>query len=435
MASRVRLSLIAGLCLGAGAPPAQVPLTGLPELARARAERLRPAQERAMQPFWADLTLDYPTNQEYLDRRIEQVAQLGDSVVPLLLEKLTPADGSASSHNLAANCARVLRHLDPASFTDALVELAYGQNDAARSEAIALLGYTRSPQVGEVLGDLLPRLSQQDKLRAIAALARLQSQAGAATVAGMLGSADRRVREEVLKYLEQARPPEVLPTVLQALRAEIDNRLLPRYVAYLGAVAQTDPEVASALLPLLEGQRLDWEDSRRLVAALAKIAPEGHGPTVEALHALLDRGDTGSFGLQAAVTLQALGDTSGMTKLHRTLNDLLRKHSNRKDANLYFQRGELYFAVEKWADALSDYESALGYSGSSPFATRCLLRMARCEARRHRWSMVLRRLKEANASYETVIEMSREDPAMQEALQQEKIRSWVNELPKERDGD
>src|SRR5204863_2198958 len=67
------------LCLALGTSlGAQVSLQQLPQLARARAERQRPAQERQMMPFWTDLALDYRKNQQHVDSRIAQVAALGD---------------------------------------------------------------------------------------------------------------------------------------------------------------------------------------------------------------------------------------------------------------------------------------------------------------------------------------------------------------------
>ena len=48
---------------------AQVSLTELAQVARARAERARPAQEKALEPFWVDLQLDYKQSQQFLDQR------------------------------------------------------------------------------------------------------------------------------------------------------------------------------------------------------------------------------------------------------------------------------------------------------------------------------------------------------------------------------
>ena len=53
---------------------AQISVRDLPEIARARAERLRPKQLAALEPFWADLSLQYEGNQEFLDRRISALS-------------------------------------------------------------------------------------------------------------------------------------------------------------------------------------------------------------------------------------------------------------------------------------------------------------------------------------------------------------------------
>ena len=63
--------LAAVVCLTASmALTAQVSLKDLPEVARQRAERLRPIQLAALQPFWADFALEYRNNQEVLDEAI-----------------------------------------------------------------------------------------------------------------------------------------------------------------------------------------------------------------------------------------------------------------------------------------------------------------------------------------------------------------------------
>ena len=57
------------------------------------------------------------------DKRIDEAAALGDSVVPLLLERLRPVANNDQTRNLAANSRRILAQLDPSHFLEALVEL------------------------------------------------------------------------------------------------------------------------------------------------------------------------------------------------------------------------------------------------------------------------------------------------------------------------
>lgn len=408
--------------------PAQVSLTDLPALARSRAERLRPAQEKALEPFWTDLRLDYRDNGEYLDQRIAQVAALGDSVVTLLLEKLQPVADGAQARNLAANCRRVLARLDPGSFLDALAELARSGNEVARLESIHLLGLSRSKRAVPVLAAMLDDGRAAETLPVLDALTRLRDPSVAERLAPMLGSNDRAVRTAVMDYLVAATPPAVMPTVLQALGGETDRSLLPRYVEYFAATAKADPAVARALLPLLDDDKLDWRGTKRLVEILARVAPEDHEPTEKRLHALLDTGDTGALALEAALTLRALGDKNGLKKLLQTITDQLRRPQRRQDPQLYEDRANLHFAVGDYREAADDFDKVLDLSNSPLLQRKMRRELVRCEARRARWDRMLRQLKDSNLSYDEVMELARADEAVQDGLQRPSVRSWLQDL-------
>ncbi|MGC6488071.1 MAG: hypothetical protein ACON4Z_10525, partial [Planctomycetota bacterium] len=224
MRARPTSLLALGLCLTSlGSATAQVSLRELPNVARARAERLRPKQVAALEPFWADLALTYDGNEEFLDRRIREAADLGDSVVPLLLEKLKPAQNTDSARDLAGNCRRVLLLLDPGSFVDALAELARGTHGIARQEAIKLLGRADVPQAVTVLGELAARANGWDLRHVVRSLRELAAPGPAAQVVKLLGTGDRGLRQDVLAYLTAAEARAVAPTVVQALSAESDD--------------------------------------------------------------------------------------------------------------------------------------------------------------------------------------------------------------------
>lgn len=426
-------SLLATLILAAAAAPGQVALADLPALARARAERQRAAQEAVLQPFWNDLSLDHRINPEFVEGRIAAVAALGDSVVPILLDRLAPPANDPALRHLAGNCRRVLERLDPASFVDALLELAAGTNPVARSEALRLLGHVQAPRAVNALAAQLPTSQGEERLIVLESLRLQKAAAVADQVVGLLGSEERAVREAVLEYLIAARPSQSVDTVLQALTLEKEVRLLPLFVAYLAAAAPGNEQAANAMLPLLDRERLDRQDTIRLVQALGVVAPKGHEPTQNRLHAILDQEEIGPLGLEAALALQSLGDRKGLEQLHRNLNEQLKKAANRRDASLYVQRGDLYFAVEQWEKAKDDYENVLRYSQSSWLIRRARLMIARCEARRRRFTQVLEMLQQAAPSHEELLEMARTDPAMQEALQQDRIRAWLQTL-KEKGG-
>ncbi|MDO8349067.1 MAG: HEAT repeat domain-containing protein, partial [Planctomycetota bacterium] len=372
--------------------PAQVALADLPQLARSRAERARPGQEKALQPFWVDLALDYHENQQFLDPRIAQAAALGDSVVPLLLEKLQPSQGGVDARRLAGNCRRVLERLDPASFVEALVELVNGKNEIGRAEAIRLLGHANSPQSVRLLVDLIDRTTGEERRLVLRSLRQLKTPEAAIKVVGLLGSSDRTVREDVLNYLIAARAGAVAETVAEAASTEKDDKLLPYYVDYFAAAVHESDSGARALLALL-GERLGWQDTLRLVQSLGTVAPRGHEPTCRRLLELLESGETSGLGVQAAVTLRALGDGRGVTKLKRTLDELLKKPQRKRDATLFEQRASLAFAIEDYADAVADYERILEFSDGMAMTRRAHIGLIRSEVRRRKWQNVTKAMK------------------------------------------
>jgi hypothetical protein len=413
--------------------PAQVGLRDLPALARARAERLRPAQEAALQPYWKDFELDYRQNVDHLDKRIHEAARLGDGVVPLLLERLQPVQSSQTARNVAANCRRVLELLEPASFIDALVEMVASGNEVARGEAVRLLGHAQGPRAAQVLTDLLDQASPDDRMQIVIALTRLKAPCAAAKVAPMLGSPDRNVREAVLDYLTAAAPASVIDTALQALQVETDGHLLMAYVDYFAAAATENEAVAKALLPLLDHERLVYDDKKRLVQALGKVAPKNHEPTIRRLQAVIDGGELDSLGLQAALALRALGDKNGLKKLQTALTERTHKQTQRKDPRVYEERANLFLAIENWSAASDDLEKVLELSNNSLTTRRAHLCLARCEAHRKGWTKVLEHLKEAGPTADELATLAQDDPALQDALQQEKIRQFAQSLREPKD--
>ena len=427
----MRPSLVLAVCFAAasaGAVRAQVALADVPQLARDRADRSRPQQIAALAPFLADLALDYRENQQFLDGKIAEAARIGDGLVPLLLEKLQPASGGSEARNLAGNCRRVLERLDPGSFVDALAEMARGNHDIARPEAIRLLGRADTPQAVLVLGDLLDTTTGEEKRLVVRSLRLLRAPGPADEVAPALASNDRLLREEVLAYLVAARPPQVVEFVLQALGAERDQRLLPQYVEYFIATVTAHDGVARGLLWLLDPEKLDFQDRLRLVQGLATIAPEGHDPTTRRLHEIVDSGDTSSLAVQAAVTLRALGDRQGVTKLQRTLNEQLRKPQRRREAALYEQRANLAFAIEDYGDAIADYEKIVEYTEGPAMTRRAWTGIVRSEAHRKKTSNLIKAMRSSGMTVGELEEIGLQDPVVREALQQDKVRSFLKDL-------
>jgi hypothetical protein len=428
-----KLLAFAVLSLAAGTTAlAQMPLAEVAKLARTRAERTRPDQEKKLSPFWADLQLDYRNSSQVLDARFAEIAALGDGVVPLLLEKLSPSQGGETARHLAANCRRVLERLDPASFLDALAELANGRNDVGRHEAIRLLGHAQVPQATSLLADLLDRTNGDEKRQVVNSLRRLKAVDAAHKVVPMLASNDRQVREDVLGYLTAAKAGAVVDTVVLALANEREDKVLPQYLDYFAAAVRANDAAARALLPLLDRDRLNFQDTKRLLQVLATVAPHDHEPTVRRLHQWLDTGDSSSLGVQAALSLRAIGDKNGVTKLKRNLDMLLSKPLRKRDAALYEQRGNLLFGIEEYADAFADFEKTLEHSDGTAMTRRAYVGMMKCEARRKKLVPNLTKLMKASTFTVAEIEaIGADEPWFAETLQNDKVKAFLQNLAKE----
>lgn len=421
---------LAVACTGA-ALPSQIPLAEVAKIARARAERSRPAQQKALEPYWADLALPYQVNRDILEKRIGEVAALGDSVVPLLLEKLAPSQSGASARDLASNCRRVLERMDPGSFLDALVELANGTHEIGRTEAIRLLGVAQAPQAVPLLIDLLDRTSGEDKLLVVRSLRLQKAAAAAPKIVPMLASNDPRVREEVLVYLIAARPAQVADTVVQALSTERDNKLLIHYVDYFAGAVKAHEGAATALLPLLARDRLDWTETKRVAQVLATVAPASHEPTIDRLTEIIDGGDTSLLAVQAAVTIRALGDTRGVKKLKAALDEQLRKPKRRNEAALFEQRANLAFAIEDYGDAFADYERALKFTDGATMTRKAYVGQMKCEARRKKIQSLVELIKASGLPVHEIEAIGHDDPVFQETLQHDKVRAALQSLAKD----
>lgn len=423
------LAVLASL-LAQTALTAQISLKDIPELARQRAERLRPRQIAALEPFWADFALDYRNNQTVLDDSIEKASKLGDSVVPLLLEKLQPAQGGSVSRNLAGNCRRVLQRMDPGSFVDALAEMARGKHTIGRSEAIVLLGYAKVPQSATVLAELLDTVKDADRSLVIDSLRKLAAPEAAPRIVALLGSNDRRLRQDVLSYLIASRASSVVDTVVQALTTEAEDRVLPLYIEYFGSCITGHVGATTALLPLLSRERIDWQDTKNLIIALATVAPKGHDATIRKLAELIDGSEASSLAVQAAVTMRDLGDKQGITRLKRQLDDKIRRR--KRDAGLYEQRASLLIATGELSHAHNDFEKILDYSEGAAMTRRAYEGLLKCEARRHKIQNMIKHMKASGMSPEEFESLALTDAPFQKAMGHDRTKSFIRQLIKER---
>jgi hypothetical protein len=422
-------TILACLTLVASAAAQAISIRELPALARARAERQRPALLAQLEPFLSDLRTDYQRNASILDGTIEKVAALGAPLVPILIDYLTPADPADNRARwLAANAARVLERLEPAEHLDTWLELLDGEHPLGRRAALRLIAAAGpDPRSEAALARTFPKLdATADLLTALAAAERLETPVLAPLAARHLAAPEAELRAAVLEHLAHFGHTGARQEVVQALRRETDNALLGRYVALLQKIAARDEAVADALVPLIEGVRLDPEDLRSLVRALGTIAPAGHRETRRVLLELLERGEVGSLGIEAALTLQAIDEKRGRKLLFDNLSERIRQR--RGEAGAFADRGEALFAFGLYKDAIDDYENAVKYGRSDSRQAAYYLQIARCEAHRDSAARMVRALKLAGVSAATIRTEAAKDPVFAEVLQRDLAQRFLESI-------
>lgn len=410
---------------------AGVRLSDLPALARARNERLRPKMETALAPYVNDLAMDYgvASNRAYIDRRIAEVALLGDSLVPLLLEKLRPDDPSPEALNTAANTARILALLGPASFVTPLMQMVSGDNSVARSHAIPLLAKSGHVEAGRFLEHVLGTLPRSSVAPAVHALRTLERGSAATKVADLVSAPELQIRAAALEFLTKFGSDQHKPKVIAALRSEAQESLLPSYLDFLQQHAAGDAEAATALLGMLEPGKLFLPRQYEVVRALATIAPKGHDATLTRLRALIAGGELQHLGRACATTMAALGDNGGRKELFEGLDKEVKK--NPKVPSVLANRAEASFAFEKWNDAMRDFKDALRSARSLTMQREFYLWLARCHVRLKEHRRAAQVLKEGFLSKPEIEAAAHDDPVFKQALsEQADLKALLKDLGK-----
>lgn len=408
-------------------------LRELAETARERAARQRPAQLAALEPFAADLEMEYAGDKvEYLDGRFAAVAQYADKIAPLLLEMLVPASADPKDKNKARNVARVMKLVGPADYCGSFIDLLDSKDQIGRRNAIWLLGHTGEPRAARALAARFDKLSGPDQVRVIESFEELGAEALRGTpalrvAASCLDTDAFALREAALRLLRTADVEGTqADAVSEALIKERTDQLLPKYIEYFAAHARGRTAVADRLLPLATGVRLSLDDRIDLIKALGKIAPEDHKPTLEALDNIVTSGGTGYLEIAAAKSMLDLGDKSGMRTVQRRFDQLVRRA--RDNSDVYAQRAQWHREIGEWTDAIRDYDSAIEHSRSGARRAYYHVEIARMHAYRGKPARVRASLKDSELGREAIERAARGDTIFEEALASDTVQRFLKSL-------
>lgn len=405
-----------------------VSLSEIPELARKRLEAQRQRVLALLEPYMEDLLLDGNSqeNRRYLEPKLDEIAALGDSVLPILLELLTPDEDTGEKRAMASNCAKILGRMQPARLVPELIVLVRGKDPQGRLHAIDLLGQSDDPRAAKAITDIFANLRGDPLTRSLRALGRLGSADAAKLAVKHLSSNDARLRRRVLTYLRLSQATLVVDQVLEHLAGESSLDLQPTYIRYFSEVVHDNAMVAEVLAPMLLSVELGRGDLHTLAQALGQIAPPGHRASIDALLALLENGSYDRLGIAAALSLRELGEDKGERILFSQLDRRLRKA--RDSGNRYADRAEAHFAFADWRKAKRDFELAIRHTRANPSRSLYLLRVAHCEAHMGKPRSLVNALRNSGIGLATIMAEAEKDRVFAEALQDPVVKKYLGSL-------
>jgi len=119
-----------------------------------------------------------------------------------------------------------------------------------------------------------------------------------------------------------------------------------------------------------------------------------------------------------------------VTRLKRTLDDKLRRR--KREATLYEQRARLLFAIDEFADAADDYEKIIDYAEGAAMTRRAYTGLLKSEARRRKIQNVVKHMRGSGMSPEEFDRLAAQDEPFREAMQHDRVQTFLRQLRRSR---
>ena len=421
--------LVAGVLISACSLHAQagVTLTELTEIAKARASADRSVVGEMLEPFLESFAKNRAVHAVEIDRSIAEVHKLGDSVIPLLLDRLEPQKDDKAAQNIATNSQIALNGMELANFADTLIEIVEGDNQTGVRLAIPLLGRTDDPRAGAFLAARLDLFDPAQHANAIRALTQLEHRGAILKIVKGMPYAETATDALAANYLREIGSDQVVPEILRVLTEVTTAARIMRYCEVLAACSRQNVDSARALVAALNRRYLEVSQQQQIVTFLATVAPRGDRSSIARLRVVVEENRTPSLALQAALTLGDLGDKMGPDLLKK---ELTRELNRKRTEYLNWSKlGDYYFAFGDFKSAAKNYAGATQRAQAKLVRERLYLDVARSEARRpNRQKEVRTALRLSEASLDRLLRAASEDPELAKAYEHSTVKRFLNTL-------
>lgn len=383
------LAFLSALALG-GSPSAERPSTPQERqsleqlLARARSQ-----QQVLQNKLSGDVAMVIAEIEAYNPASGHQVLQqldtrliaLGTDATPLLVRYLAPADDALDSERLrAARVAAALSRMDTAAITGDLLRLLGTASNEGKRNVLRVLEHSHDPaRVLPVVDAEFKRAEGSLKQACMGTLIALGGDVKA-IFGELLQSPDENLTAMALATLTEKRNPVAAEHVrwmlLKSNRASTHALALMEYFRALPELAG-EPEVL-AFIRLANGP-ISTDTRVALIDALPDLKPRLSSDLRKALEPIVSSSDR-RLAESGWVALARLGDKGSKKKLLDGYDERVKQ--NEEWSQAWVDRGDVYFRIEEYGEAIGDYVKAIQL-GTDDRALRpeTYVKLARCYMR------------------------------------------------------
>ena len=304
-------------------------------------------------------------NIDGLDAARAKLLQLGPEVAPLLVEHIDPGTSPTDPQRLrASSIALVLADLQARAITARLLEIVQAGSVEGRQNAIRVLGSSPEPEratpalVGIYRGGP-PELREP----ALTALARLGGAAAKSALEEALGDARSEVVRAALDALAQAKNDALADRILRITATPGDafrvlDPLLRWYRAAPGAA--TSAHVA-ALVKLAGDPSAPAIERARVLEVLPRFADKFDADVKKSLRSIAES-PAREMREGALVVLVLAGDKNARRELLGEFDERIARNDVFPAA--YEERGNVYYRVGDYREAVNDFRQAIKLSAN-----------------------------------------------------------------------
>lgn len=324
-----------------------------------------------------------PRNLDALDNARKSLVALGPEAALLLVELVDPGTTSTDPQKLRSQYVTLaLSELRSRAATTRLIEIAQSGSADGRLNAVQILGNSPDVErVGPVLVGIYRGNHGELRLAALIALARLGGDSNDKILDEGLSDAKPEVVDAALEALTQSKKASMAPRVLRLLAASSEAvRHQDRLMSYYRAVPETvDKATLMAWIRVAAELSATAEQRLKVLDFLPAFADRFDSDSKKELR-LMSESPTKEVAQGALILLVVVGDKSARKELLAEYDDQIER--NKTWPNSYAARGDVYYKIGDYKEAILDYKKAIQLSADDLKARQdtAYIGLARCYA-------------------------------------------------------